>query len=384
MGDRIEDFDFTSATFLRHKQQAQIPFVEYFEAKSLEFAKTFCGRRKIYLDTKFWVKLCNAAYGPTADAIDAALLATLRKTVADGRAVYPFSGPLWCEVFHQSDRNTRVLTASLIDELSLRLTSFTDEDRLALEIGDIFDRFVLKLAPREPIENLVWSVPICGLGIPFVHSRNWPEPEATAMQKTLLDEIWPIGFAGVAGSGEDLSAKVKQPLTKIAEELNSFRSTHEPAAQFVEEHAREFVGALRARRATIAQAVELSLRRRFGSSAHHDPAFYEEAAKKVSEKILDAFLHERLGNALPTLVVPSALHAAYGRNRSRKYRGGDFHDFGHATIALPYCDCFATERSLGHLVNAELGFSQRYDTKVVTSSEELMAWIDSIPPRSID
>lgn len=382
MGNRIENFDFTNTNFLRHKQQAHLSFAEYFEAKSLEFAKSFGGRRKIYLDTKFWVKLCNAANGSTADSRDVTMLTALREAVADGRAVCPFSSSLWFEVFHQSDRTTRVLTASLIDELSLRLTSFTDEDRLALEIGDLFDRFVLKLTPREPVENLIWSVPICGLGIPFVHARDWPEPDATAMQKTLLDEMWLTGFAGIAEGGDDLPAKVKEPLAKIADGLNTFRRAHKSASSFEEEHAREFVGALRARRATIAQAVELSQRRHFGSLAHRNSAFYEELAKKFSVKILDAFLHGRLGNALPTLVIPAALHAAVGRNPSRKYREGDYHDFAHATIALPYCDCFATERSLGHLVDAELGFSRRYDTKVVNTSEELMTWIASLPPRA--
>jgi hypothetical protein len=378
MGDRIEDFDYTAENFLRHKEQGQVSFDQYFERKSADFAKSFGKTSKIYLDTKFWVKLRNAALGVSTNPVDVNLLSALRKSVVERRAVFPFSSPLWFETFHQSDPNTRVATARLIDELSLRLTSMTEEDRIALEVGDLFDRFVLKKPLSESVENLVWSVPSCGLGIPFIHSKDWQESDAVAMQKTLLDEIWTTEFAGIAASGEDLSAKIKAPLAQMAAEINMFRDTHTPAATFEEEHAREFVGALRSKKRTIAQTVELKLRLHFGAVAPHAPALYEKAATKFSATILEAFLTGKLANALPTLVIPTALHAAFGRDRSRRFRDNDFHDFSHATVALAYCDCFATEKSLGHLIDAQLGFSCRYNTKVITSSEDLIAFVNSL------
>jgi len=380
VGDRIEDFDYTSKNFLRHKEQEAVSFVEYFEAKSVAFAKGFAGRRKLYLDTKFWVNLRKAAEGAPLEPADSALLAKLRAAVANGILVCPFSSPLWFEIFHQTDRTTRVMTARLIDELSLGLTIFTEEDRIALEVGELFDLFVLRKSPREKMEYLVWSVPVCGLGVLFVHSRDWPEADANAIQKTLLDEIWLTPFAGIADGGDELAPKVKEPLAIMAEAMNQFRSTHSPAESFEEEHAREFVGALRGRRATIAQAVEFSLRRHYGRFAQADPKFYEEATKKFSERLLEAFLHGQLANALPTLIIPAALHAAVNRNPQRKFRGGDFHDFSHATVALAYCDAFATERALGHLLDAQLQFSRRYSTAVFTTSEALIAWLDGLMP----
>jgi len=379
MGDRIEHFDYTNENFLHHQERGQVSFDKYFEGKSANFAKSFGRTCKIYLDTKFWVKLCNVALGVSANSIDSELLTVLRKAVGERRAVFPFSSPLWFETFHQSDPNTRVATARLIDELSLRLTSMTEEDRIALEIGYLFDRFVLKKPWSESVENLVWSVPSCGLGIPFVGSKHWQESDAVAMQKTLLDEIWTTGFAEIAASGEDLSAKVKAPLAQMAAEINAFRSTHTPADTFEEEHTREFVGALRSKKRTISQVVELRLRLHFGALAPNAPALYEKAATKFSTTVLEAFLTGKLGNALPTLVIPTALHAAFGRDRSRKFRDNDFHDFSHATVALAYCDCFATEKSLGHLIDAQLGFGRRYNTKVITSSENLIAFVNTLP-----
>jgi hypothetical protein len=380
MGNRIEDFDYTGANFLRHKAQDAVPFVEYFEARSAAFAKSYDGRRKLYLDTKFWVKLRKAAEGSPLELGDRILLEKLRAAVTGGRVVCPFSSPLWFEVFHQTDRTTRVMTASLIDELSLGLTIFTEEDRIAQEVGELFDIFVLRKTPREKMEHLVWSVPVCGLGIPFVHSRDWPETDANAIQKTVLDEMWLTPFAGIADGADELATKVKAPLAKMAEEMNRFRGTHHPAASFEEEHAREFDGALRGWRATIAQAVELSSRRHFGPIAQAGPRVYDEAAKRFSEQLRDAFLHGRLGNALPTLVIPAALHAAINRDPQRKFQSGDFHDFSHATVALAYCDAFATERALRHLLDAQLQFSRRYATVVFVTTDALVAWLDGLAP----
>ena len=80
---------------------------------------------------------------------------------------------------------------------------------------------------------------------------------------------------------------------------------------------------------------------------------------------------------MPSLVIRSGLHAGVRRSR-KKLTGNDLHDFGHATAALAYCDYFATEKFLWHLIVNELRFDQRYDTTVVAEASEFLALLERI------
>lgn len=377
MTDRISELDRESAAFLEHLAHPEISISEYLETKSVAFARGFDSRKFVYLDTMYWVRLCNAAKDLTRKPDDTNLFANLRVAVADGRIICPFSTPLWWETFHQSDPNTRLLTAKLIDELSQGLTILSEEDRIVAEISDLFERFVLKRTPRYEIRELVFGPTICALGVPIVNSTHWSEPDAAAIQKTLLDEIWHIGFAELVSAPDDLPLKVKGPLAGIAVALNDRRQSRSPSSSFAEENAKEFVGALRYWRETITKAVTICVLRWGGPQPLAQPAFFSEIGRKFSEKLLDAFLHGRLAHGLPTLAIPAGLHAAVARDTKRKYQDNDHHDFSHAAAAMPYCACFATERALAHLLRSQLGYSEIYGARVVTSNEELLSFISS-------
>lgn len=375
MSDRLEDFDFSAPGFEHHKAHPEVSFAQYLEEQSVSFAKCLCARKVIYLDTKFWVKLCNAALGRPREATDVALLASLAESVTDGRVVCPLSSSLWWEIMHQSDETTRLRTAELIDELSLGLTAFTEEDRIGVEAGDLFDTFVLKRQPTEPVRTRVWGFPFCGLGVPFVHSGAWTEADATAIQKTLLDTLRHVGFAEIVKPGSNKARYFKQAVSGVADELNAFRANHKPAPTFEEEYAREFVGALRGNHFKLRDVVELHTLQAFG---RRGPISYDALATKFAELILAAFLNQRLGHMFPSLAIPAALHAAFGMDTRRRYKAGDYHDFNHTAIALPYCDCFATDIPLAHLVDDQLHLPQIYGATVVTTSEALLAFISTI------
>jgi hypothetical protein len=265
----------------------------------------------------------------------------------------------------------------LIDELSLGLTILSEEDRVVAEVSDLFERFILKRTPRYEVKDLVFGPTICALGVPFVSSPDWPESDAGAIQKTLLDEIWDTGFAELVSAPDDLPLKVKGPLAGIAAALNDRRQSRSPSSSFAEENAKEFVGALRYWRETITKAVTVCVLRWSGPQPLAQPAFFSEVSRKFSEKLLDAFLYDRLAHGLPTLAIPAGLHAAVARDTKRKYQENDHHDFSHAAAAMPYCACFATERALAHLLRSQLRYSETYGAQVVISNDELLAFLQA-------
>jgi len=86
------------------------------------------------------------------------------------------------------------------------------------------------------------------------------------------------------------------------------------------------------------------MRRHFGTLARSDRPYYEKVASKFGSKLREAFPLGGLVQDFPTVFVSTAAHAAIGRDATRVFRECDFHDISHAALALPYCDCFATER----------------------------------------
>jgi len=91
-------------------------------------------RRRVYLDTRYWLILRDVAMGRPRRAGDVALLAALRRWVQAGVIVCPLGDGSLLEVLRQSDETTRLATARLIDELSLGVTIQNAQDRLTTEV----------------------------------------------------------------------------------------------------------------------------------------------------------------------------------------------------------------------------------------------------------
>ena len=64
------------------------------------------GLKKIYLDSKYWLLLRDAAIGRRRDGEITELLAVLRNGVQEGRIVCPISEDIFSEVLNQSDTET--------------------------------------------------------------------------------------------------------------------------------------------------------------------------------------------------------------------------------------------------------------------------------------
>jgi hypothetical protein len=53
--------------------------------------------------------------------------------------------------------------------------------------------------------------------------------------------------------------------------------------------------------------------------------------------LLHFHVHAIVDKSMPTIRIPSTLHAAVRWDKQQKYQK---HDFQHAIAALPYCDYF--------------------------------------------
>ena len=96
--------------------------------------------------------------------------------------------------------------------------------------------------------------------------------------------------------------------------------------------------------------------------------------------MLAAFKRHATGNALPYIDIHAGVHTAIRRDKKRRLKPNDFHDFGHAAAAVPYCSVFLTDGPLKALLcSRPLNFDQRYGCHVVASVPETFGLFDGSP-----
>src|SRR5262245_52748773 len=106
------------ASLERHSKTPGQSSAVYRLRRRIELASRVNGRSRVYLDTKYWIRLRDHVLGKDSNAGAAAIHAALTKSVQQGRVVIPATDSLISEVLQQDDRNSRDATAKLIDDLT--------------------------------------------------------------------------------------------------------------------------------------------------------------------------------------------------------------------------------------------------------------------------
>ena len=135
----------------------------YRRARRLGLSKYVLERKTVYLDTNHWVSLRDAASGRSRSASDAAALARLRELSGGHEIVIPASDNLVEEVLFQSDSETRLRTAELIDELTRGIALVGFVHRAGYEADSWITRTV-GLDPEVEPNEIVWTWTLFSLG----------------------------------------------------------------------------------------------------------------------------------------------------------------------------------------------------------------------------
>jgi predicted nucleic acid-binding protein len=318
----------------------------YARRKGLELAGHIKSIKKVYLDTNFWVDLCNVRLGRLANENHAKLLQILEDLVARRLIVCPISAATVVEIFRQADSKTLSVTVETVDKLSNGIAMLDNEERVRLELF----HFVRQLSNGESalhsLDDLVWTKVAYVLGFSSPTLDILPEDVDIAVQKAFIDQMWGLSFADMLEVLGNNAASMPQ-MHDYSENLNRGKFAHlEDHSSFSDLFLVELVGVLDAYEPVI---IDL-MRHLFEANkeANHDP---KEAASALANTIRERFRSNKITNELPSFRVYAGLHAAVRWDTKRKYKANDAHDFHHAVAAVPYCDFFLTERSLRHLVN---------------------------------
>lgn len=337
----------------RHKENPATTYESYVNNKMKMLIRAISGRKSIYLDTKYWIILCDVSLGKISNPESIELLSILRHGVCNNTIFCPISESNFLEIMKQDDMRSRLETAKLIDELSLGVTLLSIEDLISMEIRN-FILCTLKSNPILPAENLVWTKLACVIG--RVTQPPMPGSKTTqrAMQKAYFERLWNLSATGMMN---ELGNKFPPPSWgSLAGTLNLSKDAHAlEIKSFADAYAAEIRGVVE-----LFSQHAIDVVRDIANYNNESDLRSDEQSKEILSKILvKAFEKDDVRRALPTMHIHASLHAIHRWDKKRRFEANDFYDFNHAASALGYCDVFLTENSLKSMVGVGPVFLDR-------------------------
>jgi hypothetical protein len=363
-----------------HLAHPEISLDRYVRSKMLTTADRVLARKRVYLDTRFWILMRDVFLGRSKDPLHEHISDRLRQLVTAGRVICPINADTLAELLKQRDATTRLATAKLIDELSLGAALQSAEERVRTELMHCVQLSLRGQGALEPLERLVWTSPAYLLGHTFPIVDSLPEDQILALQKAFTDYLWDFSLADQISYLKGMPEELNDHWDAIADKLNREIEQHDTKVLPLSKlHLHEFKGGLELYLPTLEKIFSHLYETEMGVTPSKETRQdLEQSAPGLISIMVEALRTGKMGRQLPSLVIRAGLHAGIRRNRGRQFTGNDLHDFGHTTAALAYCDYFATDRSLCHLVVNDLKFDQRYQTAVVAAPQDLLGLLDQI------
>jgi hypothetical protein len=323
---------------------------QHSRARQIELGQSLEGRRKIYLDMRFWIIARDTALGVRTDPAARKLLRYLRRGVASGRLVCPISASMFLELMKQPySPGRRIGTAQLIDELSLGTSMIPSSIVMGTEIHS----FLLHAKGDTELysmQELIWTKVAYVLGDTYPALAELSPTEELAIQKSFFDYLWDYSLSDIVKTMGD-NIPPSDGFSDLSRETNEKNAQHrDELRNFAQTYDTELRGVIEVAGDVAADVIHQLAEKEAGQEL---PATPEQRAISVNmcrNLLYYAFKKPQTKGALRCLHIGASIHAAMRWDKDRKFKPNDYYDFQHATAALAYCDAFLTERPLHDLV----------------------------------
>jgi len=328
------------------------------------------GKVKIYLDTRYWILLRDHVLGARTSEAISKTYDLIKNACASGIAICPIGEDVLYEVTKQTVPVSLLTTVRLIDTLSQGVCSLSHNERVRAEALASLSQG--EFGYIEGVGVPVWTK------LPFFLRSFVPVAPAlgadqSQIQIAFTNHLWEISLEAMlnsAGPGfvenypryPNLSSLMNQDYDERKDEFNSFQKVFMSELRWeVERFVPEFEAAM----ADIYY-------RKSGRVVAQESADAEEARRVLRNVVYKLFSLKKSGKYFPSLFVAASLSAAIWWDRNRRYKENDVWDFGHAQVAIPYCDFFLTEANLKNFaLSRHLGFEGRFRCKILSEPAEI-------------
>ena len=364
-------------TFEYHRSRPEESLEDYYRQKRIELSASLENKLVIYLDTKFWVLMRNGLSSPETYYQEYKLLNLARELVISGRCVFPISEDVYLEVIRQTDPQTLLNTVKLIDELSLGISTISYEERTKLELLHFWYSHTGKNI--HDLSDLVWTKLAYNMGYTSFDASFLSSAENLVAQKAFTDQMWEYSLEDQIEQLLSQGALDNLPEQPNANKINEgqFQYQHE-ASSFKQMFLNEVGGWVESYHETLSDMMKYMYKLETGNQkiTLKETA---ETQRLLGNCIYNTFKYDKVGLHLPSVRIISGLYATVRWDKLQKFQDHDFHDFRHATTALPYCDYFFTEKRLTHLVSQKLlAFDKLFNCKVYAKVNDAIKCLESL------
>ncbi len=347
-----------------------ISLEQHIKSKNLALGESIKDRKKIYLDTKFWVDFCNISLSKNSDK-DAKEVYETCKILVDGKkAIFPISYRIFIELIKQTDKETLFKTVEIIDNLSQGITVISEDERVDLEILYFLRSNMQQNDLYEPTE-LVWTKISNVMGILLPELPLLSHKENLEIKIKFFDRMWNINLYGMI-SEIGINGIRKFPKSNdFSNILNKGKfenlKQNNTAHQI---YMSEIAGILDVNEQKISSWFEYLYREEHESSTINMDK-NQKTCKPLINIIYHIFNKQKNELFLPTWDIMAKIHAMIRWDEKRKYRNNDSNDIGHIVTALPYFDYFFTERSFASLI-IQTKYDKKYNCHVAWKYDEVL------------
>jgi len=365
------------ATMARHAATPEVSVHEYVDRLTKELHASISGKRKLYLDTRYWIHLRDAAMGRPTRLEHSQILDCVRMLVSTGAAICPISDVAWLELSKQSDPATRRSTAVLLDELSLGIAIMTERERVIAEIEQFITR-ATETGPNPILRNRVWVRAGYVLGVAIPTIKEFSRGQNLLTQKTSVDLFWQISiqemlettgsFPTMPDSFEESAAKITAAMQRYAYQIRSIKQAF----------TAEIAGALRVFKDDIGPIVLRHFERSGGDRRSVTHERVEQASQKTLTALINAFVLKPkiMAQRIPSLYASAMCHAAVRMDKSRTFNGHDLLDIHHASSGIPYHDAVFTENPLRVLVTGgNVRLDRTFECAVLSQEHDVLSYL---------
>lgn len=366
-------------TIRYHLENPDVDLVSYMRKRRLAFGEQVTQKRRIYLDTRYWIFIRDVFLGRKQKPIHAEIVEELKRLCSDGSTICPISYSIFAELLLQSDDSTRIAMGKMIDLLSDGCTIQPPHELFKREVYHFITKHTQPTETLIPVSHFAWTKATFVLGDVFPSSDELDPEVMLAIQKSMDDLLWSVGLTEMLQHLPATDDAEKQMTQTVTEEMTDAKFAAAKSDDTFDSLFLDEVTGLLQGYGEFGGGLMTYLAQEAGVSSPAGDATTALEGRMLGQVIRLAFEHKKITTELPSIEIPSGLYAVVRLSPTRKYKKGDFEDFRHATQALPYFDVFLTESSLKHtLTNTPLHFDQKYDCKVISSEEDALKYLRNL------
>jgi hypothetical protein len=371
-------------TFATHRANPHISLDQHVKGRVVELGQLLANRTAIYLDTKFWILLRDAAKAKSTDNASAKLLRMLCSLVSEERIFCPISESTLLELIKQDDLRSRMETVRLIDELSQGVSLLPHQMRVATEIAHFLQQSMGDVL--HPLCHLVWLKLAYVMGFAHPSSTSFDPQTELVVQKAFFDHMWDISLEDYIG-GADGDALHRLDFNDLAQDLNVGISQHaDNLKNFAQVYTDELRGAAEAC-GDVAAQIMCDLAQKEGITPPEPGSVRWLEARRVMENAIFLALKKspKTRLQLRTLNIGACLHAAFRWDKPRRFTSNDIYDFNHASAAIAYCRAFFTEHPLRSMTKAgNVALDTLYGCDIISGVPDAVAFLEKLRAESPD